>query len=237
MVPPDGIIEVPGTNYWVLRDDKNLTPKALETKSIVIEHEIAALPEVKALQPGNVVLDIGAFIGDTALIFIERGCVLHTFETYEDAIVCLEHNLEVYTQGIQYFAYKIHPFAVGDGWPTMAGGNLGEADSGNLGTRMTFTDHRGEPSLRIDDLQLDRVDFVKIDVEGSEPLVLAGMIETLRRCRPKILIECYDTLLLKHGFTRHDIISRLHILGYRYRVAIGNEDDDRVDLLFTPLPK
>ena len=47
------------------------------------------------------------------------------------------------------------------------------------------------PSCTIDDLaaQLDRVDLVKIDVEGAEVDVIAGMRETIERCRPAILLE------------------------------------------------
>lgn len=42
---------------------------------------------------------------------------------------------------------------------------------------------------RLDDLGLRDVGFVKIDVEGFEPEVLAGAQETLRRDRPNLLIE------------------------------------------------
>jgi hypothetical protein len=36
-----------------------------------------------------------------------------------------------------------------------------------------------------------RPDFLKIDVEGSESDVLTGARETIRRCRPKMLIELH----------------------------------------------
>src|SRR5687767_14998132 len=42
--------------------------------------------------------------------------------------------------------------------------------------------------VRFDELELDP-EFVKIDVEGTEIDVLAGMEETLRRCRPLIMTE------------------------------------------------
>ncbi len=47
------------------------------------------------------------------------------------------------------------------------------------------------PTISIDDLAqgLDRVDFVKIDVEGAEPAVLEGMTATIERHRPTILLE------------------------------------------------
>lgn len=57
-------------------------------------------------------------------------------------------------------------------------------------------------TARLDDLidAKDRVDFIKIDVEGAELLVLKGAERTLRSCRPMILFEyglgaadCYGT--------------------------------------------
>jgi FkbM family methyltransferase len=36
------------------------------------------------------------------------------------------------------------------------------------------------------------VDFIKIDVESMEMQVLAGLVETLARCRPKIFVEVDD---------------------------------------------
>lgn len=46
-------------------------------------------------------------------------------------------------------------------------------------------------TARLDDVlpKDHRVDFVKIDVEGAELLVLRGAIETLRRCRPTMVFE------------------------------------------------
>src|SRR5262249_32601140 len=47
------------------------------------------------------------------------------------------------------------------------------------------------PSFTLDQLlhDLDRVDLVKIDVEGSEVNVIEGMRETIARHRPSILLE------------------------------------------------
>lgn len=43
---------------------------------------------------------------------------------------------------------------------------------------------------RLDDLISEtRIDFMKIDVEGAEELVLEGSVETIKRCHPVILFE------------------------------------------------
>jgi FkbM family methyltransferase len=41
----------------------------------------------------------------------------------------------------------------------------------------------------IDQFAFDDVGFIKIDVEGHEESVIHGAIDTIRRCRPAILVE------------------------------------------------
>jgi FkbM family methyltransferase len=45
------------------------------------------------------------------------------------------------------------------------------------------------PVVSLDSLALNRLDFIKIDVEGMEMDVLAGGIESIRRFHPTMLIE------------------------------------------------
>lgn len=43
--------------------------------------------------------------------------------------------------------------------------------------------------VKVDALNFGRVDFIKIDVEGFEKEVLHGATDTIKRCRPQMLIE------------------------------------------------
>ena len=45
-------------------------------------------------------------------------------------------------------------------------------------------------AISVDELGLD-VSYVKMDVEGSEAETLQGMTETIRRCKPKMLVSAY----------------------------------------------
>ena len=45
------------------------------------------------------------------------------------------------------------------------------------------------PTYRLDSLSIDNVGFMKIDVEGHEESVIIGAEQTIRRCRPILLIE------------------------------------------------
>ena len=71
------------------------------------------------------------------------------------------------------------------------------------------------PVLRIDTFvqqrQLPRVTLVKIDTETTEPSVIRGMLETIRRDQPQILCE-----VLAGCNTDQALESLLRPLGYRY---------------------
>ena len=62
---------------------------------------------------------------------------------------------------------------------------IGQAIDYGVGTRTSV--------VSLDSLGIGRVDLVKIDVEGMEPEVLAGSEETLRRCRPQLIVETIKT--------------------------------------------
>ncbi len=64
--------------------------------------------------------------------------------------------------------------------------------------------------LRLDDLALDTLDFLKIDVEGHEMDLLDGGMATIERCRPRLLIEC-DA---ETGSHPAEVGDRLAPLGY-----------------------
>ena len=66
-----------------------------------------------------------------------------------------------------------------------------------------------------------RLDGVKIDVQGMELEVLRGMRETMRRWRPKIIVEFHK------GVDRAPIIELMANCGYRRRgTAIDTTHDD-----------
>ena len=65
--------------------------------------------------------------------------------------------------------------------------------------------------------KLDRVDLIKIDVEGHELHVLAGAVETLTRFRPRILIEVSEETLRRQGASVEAVLEFLTGHGYVLR--------------------
>jgi len=43
----------------------------------------------------------------------------------------------------------------------------------------------------VDDLALERVDFIKMDIEGAEPNALTGALQTIKRWKPRISVSVY----------------------------------------------
>lgn len=76
----------------------------------------------------------------------------------------------------------------------------------------------------IRDHALNRVTFVKIDVEGAELMVLRGMTETLRRLRPIIVLELVPNLLANLGTTKDEVIAFLSSFSYSI-VSMGGHEN------------
>jgi hypothetical protein len=63
-------------------------------------------------------------------------------------------------------------------------------------------------------LALDRLDFIKADIEGWELRLLHGAENALRRFRPRLLIELSEEHLARAGDRRVDAFRFLAELGY-----------------------
>jgi FkbM family methyltransferase len=81
------------------------------------------------------------------------------------------------------------------------------------------------PVVALDALELRRpVRFIKMDVEGAEPLVIRGAERLLRADRPVILSELHPTQLDRaSGVTADAFLAQMHALGYRAHTLNGDQ--------------
>jgi len=66
--------------------------------------------------------------------------------------------------------------------------------------------------------KIPRIDFLKVDVEGAESLVIAGAREILRdkRRRPRlIMLELYEPMLNKYGAGIKAVLNQMNDCGYK----------------------
>ena len=66
---------------------------------------------------------------------------------------------------------------------------------------------------------LQRLDFIKLDVDGHEPEVLCGGLDTIRRFRPRILMEWAPYLYKPKDHLLREAMHALEKFGYRSRIA------------------
>lgn len=52
-----------------------------------------------------------------------------------------------------------------------------------------LTEGSGVPVVKLDSLGFNNIDFIKIDCEGYEFPIVVGASETLKRCRPVVIVE------------------------------------------------
>jgi FkbM family methyltransferase len=80
----------------------------------------------------------------------------------------------------------------------------------------TYPAHRAieVPMDRLDNVYRGQAGFIKIDVEGHEQAVLDGAVQTIRRCKPRMLVEI-DERLSPGGLARaRAYFERLGYRGY-----------------------
>ena len=132
---------------------------------------------------GDIVADIGAFYGDSSIYWskVKQASVI-AFEALTSNFLVLKENIDLNNASIK--AYNV---ALGDG------NNIRASEDG----KMLSTDTGGDyiQTKRLDDFSFDRLDLIKIDVEGFEEMVLHGSVNTISTHRPKIIIETHSKYL------------------------------------------
>lgn len=124
------------------------------------------------------IVEVGALVGNHTIFFAKalRPKTIHVFDANPRAVAQVRENVAL--NGLDGGATNIvvHHAAVG----------------GKAG-RIRMFDH-DVPLVRLDDEVKERVEFIKIDVDGMELEVLDGCRALISRDRPKIMIEVQQEL-------------------------------------------
>jgi FkbM family methyltransferase len=178
------------------------------------------------LKPGMVFIDAGANNGLYALFAARkvgrRGRVL-AFEPSQRELAKLRKNVRLNRfRNVQSFG-----IALGERRST---GTLhvaglpysGHNSLGPFGYESTPVDHEERVEIQaLDDVaavrKLERIDVMKLDVEGGELSLLQGSRQILERLRPQILIELSDRTLSKQGASVAETVELLTSSGYTLR--------------------
>lgn len=148
------------------------------------------------LQPDDVIIDAGAFIGDTGVYFHHKlggRCRIHSFELLDENLALLVHNFERngVRPGVDVVINKLaladktgEEIVIADGATQGSTSIFGKSAQGSRVQTITLDDY-------VMRLGLEKVDFIKMDIEGAELQALHGARHTIHHFKPKLAICLY----------------------------------------------
>lgn len=205
--------------------------------------------------PGMVCMDIGANFGTYALIVAslvgDTGRVIAVEPVPRIAALLTETltmngfgercTIVACAVGAQQGTVTMHEFAARQGGNTLHA-HVAAAAAASYGEQVVT---REVACRTLDDLVAewtpDRLDFVKVDVEGFEHQVFSGGRETLRRLRPRLLLEwhnaffgagvadaraLHDLLAVEMGYALHRIEAggKTRVITFDELMELGHSD-------------
>ena len=183
----------------LVRTKINGKPYSISSDDDYLDHvEGEFEPEMVSLfksliQPTDTVLDIGANIGCTSLLFGDLARKVYSFEPsptthrwlVQNVRMAKLNNVEPINLGLGKdagtFELTFAPNNRSGGFVS----NLTNASEGHQVEQITIA--KGDDFIR--ERQIAKVDFIKIDVEGFEQSVIQGLAETIARDQPIVALE------------------------------------------------
>ena len=182
----------------------------------------------KFVKKDSVVIDIGANIGYYTLVAAgkaESGAV-HSFEPISENFLALQNNIRLNNltnviannSGVSDMELSAPFFISADDNIGMSGLKPAENFSGVSETK---------PIITLDNYavknNLQKIDLIKIDIEGNEMNALKGMTNILKKYKPILFIEVVNEHLIKFDTSADEVYSFLRSMGYEaYEIVAAN---------------
>jgi FkbM family methyltransferase len=176
------------------------------------------------LKPGMVFIDLGANIGLYTLFaskLVDNDGTVIAIEPSERDMERLRANVELNNGR----SIKLRQTAISNSSGERELLIAEEEHSGqNTFGAFAYADVQNQGKVNVNTQTLDevvrqealnRVDVIKMDVEGHEFFALQGANETLRNFHPILLVEISETALMNQGCTSSQILTFLDRMGYR----------------------
>lgn len=152
------------------------------------------------IKKSNTIIDAGAHAGSHTIIYkhINPKVVIHCFEPQLYMYKLLNHNiLKNELQDVFTYNYALAnkqaettlSAKIDDGREVKLDIHYGGNIYSNLGGIQIGSGGEKINTMTVDSLNLGSCDFIKMDVEGFEPIVLLGAVETIKKFKPTILFE------------------------------------------------
>jgi FkbM family methyltransferase len=181
---------------WSTEDGLYWVPKGTDLPFLIAEQEDGAYDGATvSVQAGDVVLDGGANVGTFVRHALSRGADhVIAVEPVPDNVASLERtfareiakgHVTIYPKGIwerdgefTMYLYEnsaLDSFVLQDRWESQGGARA-------VTLPLTTIDRI------VSELDLDRLDFIKMDIEGAERQALRGALTTIRRFHPRMAL-------------------------------------------------
>ncbi|WP_299176385.1 FkbM family methyltransferase [uncultured Brevundimonas sp.] len=217
-----------GEVIYLIPQDLDLTPAILSTGRYEVHVEQAIL---SCLRPGNTIVDIGANVGYHTMAIAGaygRSCKVHAFEANPAISPLLLASL--FVNGYASFRGKgqvdLYPVAVSD----KPGQIILEAAPGHFGSGHIVTERIGSDfgeeysqrttvkSVRLDDIlaSVPSVDFLHMDIEGAEPLAIAGAHQLLERSLDIRILTEWSASMMSTLADVNNYVDDLLAFGFRF---------------------
>lgn len=230
MKQPDITLRLSSTGVLYPAADNNYGTLVELRKRIDVDGDMPRLAEACGVKAGDLVIDAGGFIGDTAMPFLNVGASVIAFEPFFDSFTCMLYNTRAHSG--QMDARNV-PVGNGD-----AVRLIYDCPGTNHGMRRVSVCNPDSAdavyTFKLDSLlrvNVPKVKLIKVDVEGSEIPTLLGAAELIERDKPFLYVEVYDGGLANLGYDRHQLAKTISDLGYT--MAIWGEEP-RFDWLCSP---
>lgn len=183
-----------------------------------------------------IVVDAGAYIGSHTITMSALSSKVYAFEPQPCAAECVRRTIRAkkldnvfFTEvGLNDVEKDDFIFTNGDGDASLSG----------------IRDHKFADKFPCKTAPLDsyipkteHVGFMKIDVEGAEWRVLKGAMGTIRRCRPIIIIETFNTkknITLLDKWIEENHYTKTYISSANYLLVASHYNGREINVLMKP---
>jgi len=138
---------------------------------------------------------------------------VYAFEPIEEVRQCLAKNVSAEN----YSTYSVGLGAKNENLKV----NYNPAETGN-----THASKDGNQTItirKLDDMNLPKIDYIKVDTEGFEIEVLKGGEKLIKEYKPFVHVEVKGKVLVKQGLSSDDVDEYLKSIDYKEVFRISSE--------------
>ena len=179
----------------------------------------------KYINNNSVAVDVGAHIGTITVKLSMAAKEVHAFEPMDTSFNMLNNNLQLNNCN----NVKTYKKGVGDKisekkvkW--ISDGNVGGTglEGGFLTKDSNVNDNITVDVITLDSMNFKHIDYLKIDTEGYEELVIKGGKNTIKKDKPLIVMECFKESTFNSHIRDGDIATNEEINNrFKFLMELG----------------